>query len=376
MKNRREAEKIKERESESMKKSKKKVVLIVLGIVLALIIIVAVVAYAVLHGLYKSSNYVKDENVKQQYQEQLKKGDEAPQETIDPEEAEGKKIDESEALEIEKQRKEFSENEPITTDGKVYNVLLIGVDRRDDSWAGNSDTMILLSINEKKKQISMVSLMRDTYADIPGIGLRKLNAAHANGAGPLLTETVTENFKVQVDRYITVDFNNMIDIINMVGPITINMSDDEVKVANDYLREMCTLRKEDLDDHLIKKGGDVVCDGMRAVAYARIRYVGNADYQRTERQRLVLSKLMEELKAMSLTDLYGLADDLLPMVTHNVPEDEILGLLLKSPDLFKYKIVQDRIPYDGMFNVIYVNGQDMLVPDWDDTVERLKETLY
>lgn len=376
MKNRREAEKIKERESESMKKSKKKVVLIVLGIVLALIIIVAVVAYAVLHGLYKSSNYVKDENVKQQYQEQLKKGDEAPLETIDPEEAEGKKIDESEAEEIEKQRKEFSENEPITTDGKVYNVLLIGVDRRDDSWAGNSDTMILLSINEKKKQISMVSLMRDTYADIPGIGLRKLNAAHANGAGPLLTETVTENFKVQVDRYITVDFNNMIDIINMVGPITINMSDDEVKVANDYLREMCTLRKEDLDDHLIKKGGDVVCDGMRAVAYARIRYVGNADYQRTERQRLVLSKLMEELKAMSLTDLYGLADDLLPMVTHNVPEDEILGLLLKSPDLFKYKIVQDRIPYDGMFNVIYVNGQDMLVPDWDDTVERLKETLY
>lgn len=376
MKKRREAEKIKERESESMKKSKKKVVLIVLGIVLALIIIVAVVAYAVLHGLYKSSNYVKDENVKQQYQEQLKKGDEAPLETIDPEEAEGKKIDESEAEEIEKQRKEFSENEPITTDGKVYNVLLIGVDRRDDSWAGNSDTMILLSINEKKKQISMVSLMRDTYADIPGIGLRKLNAAHANGAGPLLTETVTENFKVQVDRYITVDFNNMIDIINMVGPITINMSDDEVKVANDYLREMCTLRKEDLDDHLIKKGGDVVCDGMRAVAYARIRYVGNADYQRTERQRLVLSKLMEELKAMSLTDLYGLADDLLPMVTHNVPEDEILGLLLKSPDLFKYKIVQDRIPYDGMFNVIYVNGQDMLVPDWDDTVERLKETLY
>ena len=64
------------------------------------------------------------------------------------------------------------------------------------------------------------------------------------------------------------------------------------------------------------------------------------------------------------------------MVTHNVPEDEILGLLLKSPDLFKYKIVQDRIPYDGMFNVIYVNGQDMLVPDWDDTVKRLKETLY
>lgn len=359
-----------------MKKSKKKIIIIVISVLVALVLIGGITAYAMLHGLYKSSNYVKDETVKEQYKEKIEKGSEAPQETIAPEEAEGKKVDESEVKKIEEEHKEFKKSEPVTTDGSVYNVLLVGVDRRDDSWAGNSDTMILLSINEEKKQISMVSLMRDTYADIPGIGLRKLNAAHANGAGPLLTETVTENFKVQVDRYITVDFDSMIDIIDLVGPMTIEMSDSEIKVANDYMREMCNLRKEKLEDHLIHESGKVVCDGMRAVAYARIRYVGNADYQRTERQRLVLSNLIDELKDKSLTELYDLADDLLPMVTHNVPEDEIWKLLAKSPDLFKYKVVQDRIPYDGMFSVIYVNGQDMLVPDWDDTVKRLKDTLY
>ena len=99
---------------------------------------------------------------------------------------------------MERQLMDFSEAEPITNDGDVYNVLLVGVDRRDTSWAGNSDSMILMSLNYEKKQISMISLMRDTYVNIPGIGMRKLNAAHANGAGPLLLETVTENFKVQV----------------------------------------------------------------------------------------------------------------------------------------------------------------------------------
>ena len=102
--------------------------------------------------------------------------------------------------------------------------------------------MILMSLNYEKKQISMISLMRDTYVNIPGIGMRKLNAAHANGAGPLLLETVTQNYKVQVDRYVSVDFNSMIDIIDKLGGVELTLSDDEVRVANNYITEMCNLR--------------------------------------------------------------------------------------------------------------------------------------
>lgn len=111
---------------------------------------------------------------------------------------------------------------------------------------------------------------------------------------------------------------------------------------------------------------------MQAVAYARIRKVGNSDYQRTERQREVLLKLLDKVKAMSFEDLDRLATRLLPLLTHNVPESEFWGLLAKAPTLMKYKIISDRIPYDGMYHGY--NGD--LVPDWEPTVRKLKETIY
>ena len=151
---------------------------------------------------------------------------------VNPEDATGEVLSDEEQQELDAKLAEFADSEPVTNDGNVYNVLLVGVDRRDKSWAGNSDSMILMSLNYEKKQISMISLMRDTYVNIPGIGMRKLNAAHANGAGPLLLETVTQNYKVQVDRYVSVDFNNMIDIIDKLGGVELTLSDDEVRVAN------------------------------------------------------------------------------------------------------------------------------------------------
>lgn len=351
--------------------SKKKIILIIVAVILILLIAAGVAVYALTHGFYKSSNYTSDEDAMNNFVAGEEEVDE-----IAPEEAQGEVLTEEQQAELEQKMAEFSEAEPITNDGDVYNVLLIGVDRRDTTWAGNSDTMILMSLNYKKEQISMISLMRDTYVDIPGIGMRKLNAAHANGAGPLLLETVTQNYKIQVDRYVSVDFNSMIDIIDKVGGIELTLSTDEVRVANNYIKEMCNLRGLEPTNYFFVQEGTKTCSGIQAVAYARIRYVGNADYERTERQRTVLTQVMEKLKDMSLTELYSFAETVLPLVTHNIPEDEMWSLLAKSPSLFQYELVKDRIPYDGMYKVIYVNKQDMLVPDWESTIAKLKETLY
>ncbi len=350
--------------------SKKKILLILLAVVLVVVIAAGVAAYLVAHGFYKKSNYTSDEEAMKNYTV----GEDVDE--VDPENAEGEVLTDDQLAEIEEKMTEFAEAEPITNDGNVYNVLLIGVDRRDTTWAGNSDTMILMSLNYEKEQISMVSLMRDTYVNIPGIGMRKLNAAHANGAGPLLLETVTENYKIQVDRYVSVDFNSMIDIIDKIGGVELTLSEDEVCVANNYIKEMCGLRGLEPTNYYFIQEGTKTCSGIQAVAYARIRYVGNADYQRTERQRTVLTKIMEKMKTMSLTELYSFAEEVLPLVTHNIPEDEMWSLLAKSPSLFKYTLVTDRIPYDGLYSVIYVNKQDMLVPDWEETIAKLKETLY
>ncbi len=346
------------------KMSKKKKLATALLILLALLVIIAGAVYAVGHHYYSKTNYMTDEEVAEQLAAQRAAQEEAEaeeEEEIDPE-----------LQAIQANLEQFASTEPITSDGNVYNVVLVGLDTTTEDFIGNSDSMILISINYRLEQISMISLMRDTYVDIPGVGYRKLNASYPNGAGPLLCETITENYKVQVDRYVTVDFGNMIDIIDAIGTIEITFTEKEAENANKSIRQQCRILGLDKDDYLIPGEGTYECNGMQAVAYARIRKVGNADYQRTERQREVLMKLLDKVKTMSLEDIDRLANELLPMLTHNIPESEFWGLLAKAPELLGYTITQDRIPYDGLFQS--VNGN--LVPQWDETIRKLKITLY
>lgn len=356
--------------------SKKKKAGIAALIVLAILVIVAAVVYFVGHRYYAKTNFMTDEEATQQIEQQkaeqeAAKNEDAVEAENEEEEAEEEEID-PELLEAQQNMARYASTEPITTDGNVYNVLLVGLDTTKEGWVGNSDSMILISVNYRLHKISMISLMRDLHAYIPGIGYRKLNAAYPNGGGPLLTQTVEENFKIDVDRYVTVDFGNMIDIIDEIGSIEITFTQKEAENANKSIKQQCRILGLKSKKYLIPGEGTYQCNGMQAVAYARIRKVGNSDYQRTERQREVLMKLLENVKAMSFEDLDRLATRLLPLLTHNIPESEFWGLLAKAPTLLNYNIIQDRIPYDGMYHSY--NGN--LVPDSESTVRRLKETIY
>lgn len=349
-----------------MKKKGKKIGLIVLLVLLVLFAAVCIGGYLFVHNFYTDSNYTPDQDAMKDFD--IVDPDEIDQmiDQMDPEEEvdEGESITKEEEEEIASDNAEFMEAEPVEEESHVYNVLLIGVDRRDRSWAGNSDAMILMSLNEDKKQISMVSLMRDSYVNIPGIGMRKLNAAHANGAGPLLLKTITQNYKIQVDRYVSVDFFSLTDIIDALGGLDLELTAAEAEYMNAGSTDK------------VLKAGTNHCDGAQTVSYARIRYVGNSDYQRTERQRTVLTKIMDKLKTMSVTKLYDFVKQVLPLVTHNIPEDEIWSLLAKAPTLFQYNLVKERVPYDGMFRPATINKRSVLVLDWEKNVSRLKQTLY
>ena len=314
------------------KMSKKKKGAIVAGIFLVLIVIIAGVVYYMGHRYYTKTNYMTDDEVqalieKQKEEQQEKETEEETtvEEEVDPE-----------LLEAQQNMAQYASAEPITTDGNVYNIMLVGLDTTDKGWIGNSDSMILISVNYRLEQISMISLMRDTHVMIPGIGYRKLNATYPNGGGPLLVKTVEENYKIDVDRYVTVDFGSMIDIIDEIGTIEITFTPKEAENANKSIKQQCRILGLKSKKYLIPGEGTYECNGMQAVAYARIRKVGNSDYQRTERQREVLLKLLDKVKAMSFEDLDRLATRLLPLLTHNVPESEFWGLLAKAPTLMKY----------------------------------------
>ena len=254
----------------------------------------------------------------------------------------------------------------------TYNLLLIGVDRRTDDWYGNSDAMILITVNHNVKKIFMTSFMRDLYADIPGHGVMKLNAAHAIGGGSLLVETLESNYDVVIDNYARVDFESMIGIVDLLGGVDIDVSEAEAKVANDYINSMCQSQEKNAEDYLITTSGMMHLDGMQAVAYSRIRYVGNSDYERTSRQREVLTELFGTIKEMSIEELTKLINEAMPFVTHNVDELTLLKLIAKSSDLMSYELVEERIPFDGL----YTSKNEMLIPDFNATIERLHETIY
>lgn len=218
----------------------------------------------------------------------------------------------------------------------------------------------------------MTSFMRDLYAEIPGYGVRKLNAAHAIGGGPLLMQTIESTYGVVIDNYARVDFSSLTNIIDIVGGVDIDVSAAEAEVANGYIKEMCGLEGKDYEANKIKSMGMLRLSGIQAVAYCRIRYVGNADFERTSRQREVLTALVYQAKNMGIGQLNTLINEVLPLVTHNVEQKTVLSLISQVPSLLSYEFVTGRVPYDGL----YVSKNEILIPNMAETIKRLKETLY
>lgn len=342
------------------KKKKKKKTWIVPLVLLIVLVGLLGGAYAVFARYYGLSNFMSDDDVSALAEAEVDA-------MVDDNGLAG---DEEDVMRIEAEA--ATSDIVMPTDKDVYSILLIGVDRRDTSWSGNADSMILLTINNRKKTMQMTSFMRDLYADIPGKGVHKLNAACAYGGGPLLVQTIEENYKVKIDNYASVDFPSMIRIVDYAGGVTLTMSDEEVRVANDYIRVMCEEQKEDFSKHEIKSSGTMRCDGFQAVGYARNRYVGNSDYERTERQRSVMTQLIGNIRDMSASELNDFVEKILPLITHNVESATIVGMLPQMPSILEYALSTDRVPYDGM----YTTKGEILYPDMKATIEKLHESLY
>lgn len=247
-----------------------------------------------------------------------------------------------------------------------YNLLLIGSDHRDDSWNGNSDVMILVTVNQDSEEIILTSFMRDLYANIPGYGVHKLNYAFAVGGGDVLVQTLEDNYRLQIDNYAIVDFMDMANIVDLLGGVEITVSDEECENLNYYLPQLGAP-----DEDYLHAGGTYLLDGYQAVAYMRIRYVGNNDYQRTQRQRDVLKEIFASLQELNAAELLTISTEIIAQIEHNIQPAEMIKLVAMLPQFTKYELSEERIPYDDL----YYSQDEMLVPDFEATIARLHETL-
>lgn len=255
-----------------------------------------------------------------------------------------------------------------------YNILLIGVDRRDDSWNGNSDVMMLVTVNFEKETVFLTSFLRDLYADIPGVGVSKLNAACANGGAELCVETIKQNYQVDIDNYAWVDFRSMRQIVDVLGGVDVQVDEDERNVTNGYITAMCQADGVEPEEHLITEPGFVHLDGYQAVGYSRNRRSGGtSDFGRTDRQREIIMALFEKEASAGAEELSATLLSLIPYVETDMTPFGLMALLPRLGDVQKFAVQEVRIPYDGEY---YVQNEILIPLDMADTIAKLKETIY
>lgn len=257
-----------------------------------------------------------------------------------------------------------SDVETIENSENMVHILLIGQDRRPGESRARSDTMILVSVDKEDKTITLTSFLRDLYVKIPGYGSNRLNAAYSWGGMELLNDTLEQNFGVVVDGNIEVDFNQFAQIVELLGGVDMELRSDEANLIN-----------TECGGSLVK--GMNHMNGEETLTYARIRKLdANRDFSRTERQRKVLTALVEQLKDSSLTTLMDLVDGVLPMVTTDMTNTEILGYATSLfPMLSGASINSQRIPADDAYYGAAINGMSVLVADMDAARQLLQDTI-
>ena len=357
----------KKKKKKKKKMSVKKKILIIILIILVIVGIGIGIIFLIIHHYINLMNIKPVEESSYEIADSVVDDDitdepDSPQEDID---------------DLENRIRENLEkkSDDIMADKDVLNVLLIGTDARSVSERGRSDSMILVSINKKTKKVIMTSFLRDIYLAIPNIESTRLNHAYAYGGAHLLIDTLEENFRIKIDRYAQVNFFSFCKTVDAVGGVEIDVTQDEIYYINNYLREINRLEGRAENTYQVTSAGRQTLNGAQALAYSRIRYIGT-DFQRTQRQRTVLEQIISKTKDMSLTELDDLLEVVLPEITTNMQESEIISLLLDSNDILDYERVQCRVPADGTWEFLTIRSMSVIGIDFSANIQYLRDNIY
>lgn len=257
---------------------------------------------------------------------------------------------------------------PLSTeevsDGDIFNLLLIGSDRREGEDVSRSDTMILCTLDPQHRKITMTSFLRDLYVQIPGRGSDRLNAAYAYGGSDLLRRTLEENFALNIDGYAEVDFSHFMKIIDLLGGVTLELRQDEADFIN-----------KSVPGELVE--GTQLLTGTQALAYTRIRNLdADGDFGRTARQRNLLSALLQRFRGAGIRKIITSVKEVAPMVSTDLEGQQLLSLASQMLPLLKEaSLVSQRVPADGTYSCSTIRGMSVLTADLDQQRKFLRETL-
>jgi LCP family protein required for cell wall assembly len=247
----------------------------------------------------------------------------------------------------------------------VYNVLLAGVDHGEDEavmfdhqYYPRSDAMILVSANKQTRQVTLVSISRATYAALPGHANGRLNLSHAYGGPEYMVQCIEANYRVRIDRYMTVDFMGFQKLISIIGGVSVTLDAAEYEAMGASFATFTD--------------GPGVYDlnGPEALAYARLRYI-DSDRARTLRQRTLLRQIAAKARKLKFEQVRSSVDAILPLVTTNMGNFELLGLAQYAGYGFKDAI----IPQNPM-GLTLRDGKEVILLNWNDVRIGIHDLLY
>lgn len=254
-------------------------------------------------------------------------------------------------------------NDPIIKktpiDSNIENLLIIGIDGTDMENEGHrSDTMLIVSINKNAGTVKLASVMRDIWAYYPNQNAwNKINASYAWGGPGQTVNIINENFDLDIQEYVVLDFSGFKEIVDMLGGLDIALTDKE---ASNILGE--------------DSAGTYHLNGEQSLAYSRTRKI-DSDFVRVQRQRNVLMAIFKYIHGEDPTKQYGIAVDSLKYMRSNISGTDITGRLFELALKMDSNIDQMTVPGKGMYKV-HNEGTWYMSLDWDEQVEALHTFLY
>lgn len=218
-------------------------------------------------------------------------------------------------------------SEDYKSDKAITNILLLGTDARPGEEKSRSDAMMILTIDNKHKSLKLTSLNRDTFVDIPKHGEQKLTHAYVYGEAEMLIDTIEQNFELDIQHYVTVDFNSFIDVIDELGGVEVEVKKSELRELNKFIPETYSWSKNKNKGSIeyIQSAGKQKLNGYQALSFSRIRK-NDSTAERDRRQRDVIQALVNEAKDTSTTKYPGLVNTLLPYIKTNMSPNTMISL--------------------------------------------------
>ena len=283
------------------------------------------------------------------------------------------KVDKMEVQKLDVNKLEI--NKEVEHKTGYLNVALFGVDSREASLGKGtrSDTIMIASLNQETGEVKISSVYRDTILQQSDGTYNKANAAYSFGGVEEAVALLNKNLDLNIEHYVALNFNAMIDVIDTLGGLDIELTEEEVKYTNMYCDETAVVTGRPFEEDLVGAGVHHL-DGVQATSFCRIRYTKGDDFKRTERQRFVIEKIVEKLQAANLATINKIADDVFAEVGTNFTLPEILSY---AKDFKKYTLGETTgFPFNKSTGTLSGIGSSVLPTDLAGDVQQLHQFFF